>query len=165
MELLKLLSTNEIAAQIVSFLLLFFILKVFLWKSVLQILDQRRERISAEFKNIEDSKAGVSALKAEYEKSISSIEEIAKEKISQALLIAQAQASEIKDQARADAQSIIEDAQKNIRYELSKAREELKEKIIDISLRAAEEVIEQKLTEEKDKEIVREFLEKAGELK
>ncbi len=165
MELLKLLSTNEIIAQIASFLLLFIILKAFAWKRVLRILDQRRERISAEFKNIEDSKAGVAALKSEYEKSISSIEEIAKEKIGQALASAQAQASEIKGQARADAQSIIDDAKKNIRYELNKAREELKEKIIDISLRAAEEVIEQKLTEEKDREIVEEFLEKVDQVK
>ena len=65
MELLKLLSTNEIIAQIASFLLLFIILKAFAWKRVLRILDQRAERIAAEFKSIEDSKEGVAALKSE----------------------------------------------------------------------------------------------------
>jgi F0F1-type ATP synthase membrane subunit b/b' len=56
MELLKLLSGSEIVAQIISFLVLLFILRIFLWDKVLKVLDNRRERIASEFKQIEDTK-------------------------------------------------------------------------------------------------------------
>ena len=41
-ELLKLLSGSEIVAQIISFLLLFFLLRAFAWKRFLAVLDARR---------------------------------------------------------------------------------------------------------------------------
>ena len=47
MELLKLLSTSEIVAQILGFLLLFFLLRAFAWKRLLALLDERKARISS----------------------------------------------------------------------------------------------------------------------
>jgi len=52
MELLKLLSANEIVAQIISFLLVFTLLRIFVWKHFLKILDDRRDRIASELKVI-----------------------------------------------------------------------------------------------------------------
>ncbi len=48
MELLKLLSTNEIVAQVLSFLILLFLLRKFAWKKILKILDERKEKIALE---------------------------------------------------------------------------------------------------------------------
>ena len=64
MELLKLLDTSQIVAQVISFLILFFILRILVWKRFLKALDDRRDHIAAEFKAIEDK---VLALKADLE--------------------------------------------------------------------------------------------------
>jgi F-type H+-transporting ATPase subunit b len=72
MELLKLLSAPELIAQIISFLILFFILRAFAWKKFLNILDQRKERIAAEFNKIESAKAQLEKLKQEYEGKLAS---------------------------------------------------------------------------------------------
>ena len=57
MDLLKLLTAKEIVAQIISFLLLMALLRVFAWKKLLNLLDERRARIASEFKKIEDTQA------------------------------------------------------------------------------------------------------------
>ena len=56
MELLKLLNPSEIVIQIICFLLLFAFLRIFAWKHVLDLLDERRARIAAEFQKIEETK-------------------------------------------------------------------------------------------------------------
>ena len=62
MEILKLLSANEIVAQILSFLLLLAILRIFAWKRLLKLLDDRRESIALEFRKIEDAQSAATRL-------------------------------------------------------------------------------------------------------
>ena len=70
----------------------------------------------------------------------------------------------MKKKAHQDAQGIIEDARENVKYEITKAAEELKNRIVDLTISAAERVIQEKLTEEQDKILVRDFLEKVDEI-
>ena len=85
MELLKLLSTNEIVAQVLGFLLLLILLRLFVWKTILDLLDQRKERIASEFRKIDESKAEIEKLKAEYDAKLAVIEDSANRKIQEAL--------------------------------------------------------------------------------
>ena len=67
MGLLELISANEVVAQVISFLILLFLLRVLAWKKILKLLDDRKEKIAGEFKKIEDTKAEVAGLRADYE--------------------------------------------------------------------------------------------------
>ncbi len=165
MELLKLLSTNEIIAQVISFLLLLFLLRIFAWKKLLKLLDERKNRIASEFKTIEDAKLEISNLKADYESKLSDIEKTAKLKIEEAITSGRDITDEIRKKANEEAQEIINNAKKDIRYELDKAKDELKDKIIDLTMSATEIVIQEKLTGEGDKRIVKDFLDKVDGLK
>jgi F-type H+-transporting ATPase subunit b len=158
MELLKLLSASEIVAQIVNFLLLLFILRLFFWKRILKLLDDRKAKIASEFKNIEEAKKGVEDLKAEYDGKLNSIEAIAKVKIQEAVDESKVQAIEIIKKANLEAQKNIDSAKVDIKYEIRKAKEQLKEEIVDLTISAVEGVIKEKLTEADDKKIVEEFL-------
>lgn len=160
MEILRLLSVNEIAAQIISFLLLFFVLRIFVWKRLLKLIDERRERIAAEFKNIEDTKESVAKLKSDYEARLNTIDLQAREKIKQAVEAGRSLSEDLKRQAQLEAQKIIEQGREDIKYELLKVKQELKEEVVDLAIRAAEEVILERLTEVEDKRLVRDFLDK-----
>jgi F0F1-type ATP synthase membrane subunit b/b' len=52
-ELLKMLSGSEILAQILSFFILLFLLRIFAWKKILGLLDQRKEKISSQLSEID----------------------------------------------------------------------------------------------------------------
>jgi len=164
MELLRLLSTNEIVAQAVSFLLLVFLLRLFVWKRFLGILDRRRDRIASEFKNIEDAKAQASKLKADYESRLASIEDKARQVTQDAVVQGRRVIEEVRKQAHQQAQAIIEKAREDLRYELVKAKEELKDEIVNLTIAAAEEVVQQKLTGENEKKLIRDFLEKVDRI-
>ncbi len=160
MELLKLLSANEIVAQIVSFLILFFILRIFVWKRILGLLDQRKEKIASEFNRIEELKAEAGKLKTEYEGKLNTIEEAANRRIQEAIAEGRKINDEARKKAHEQAQEIITNAESNIKYELSKVKEELKDKIIDLTIAATESVIQEKLTPDADRKLVEHFLEK-----
>lgn len=160
MELLKLLNANEIFWQIVNFLILLFVLKAFAWKKLLKLLDDRRERIASEFKNIEEAKSAIADLKSDYQAKITNIDKEAREKIKEAIQEGKSMAEDIKKEAHQNAQKILETARGDIKYELTQAKEELKEKIINLTIQASEAVIQDKLSEDEDRKIIRNFLDK-----
>ena len=71
---------------------------------------------------------------------------------------------EIRKHAHEEAQGIIKSAKANIQHELEVAKEELKEKIVDLTIAAAGNVIQEKLTEEGDRQLVRDFLNRMDEV-
>lgn len=160
MELLKLLSANEIVAQIASFLILLFLLRIFAWKKILQILDERKERIASGLKQIEDSKSEIARIKSDYEARMSEIEETANRKIQEAIAAGRQITEEVRKKACAEAEVIIDNAKQNVQSELFKAKEALKEEIVNITIKAASNIIEEKLTEEQDRKMVEDFIER-----
>jgi F-type H+-transporting ATPase subunit b len=158
MELLKLISTNELIAQLVSFLMLFFLLRKFAWDKILNFIDQRRETIANELARIEEEKQNALKAQAEYEARIKNIEVEAK-KIFQAAAEEGARITEeLRQKARDEAHGIVENARKAMQFDLNKIRGALKEELVDITIRAAELLIEEKLTEQQDRRIVENFL-------
>lgn len=163
MEILKQLSASEIVSQIVSFLVLFFVLRAFLWGRILKALDERKAAIAAEFQRIEGAKSEIERIKAEYEQKMSAIEEMSREKVQAAVSDGVKLAQEIKEKAQSDAKAILEKARENVELELAKAREELKDKVIELTIMATERLIKEKLTPEKDRRLAADFLNELNE--
>lgn len=159
MELLKLLSTNEIIAQVLGFLILLTLLRIFAWKKILGLLDKRKEHIALELKKIEEAKADIDKLKFDYAAKLNSIEETAQKKIHDALGESKLILEEARKNGYIQAQGIIDNAKASIKYELAKAKDELKDEIIDLTIKATENLIQEKLTGEGDKKLVKDFLE------
>jgi F-type H+-transporting ATPase subunit b len=159
MELLKLLSTSEIVAQVVNFLLLFFLLRGLFWKRVLALLDDRQAKIFREQEEIRLAKEESERLKADYQLKLRAIDQIAQEKLREVLALAERKSRETGEAARREAQKIVEDAKKEIAWEVRRSREALKEDIVGLVLRAAERVIGERATEKDDRRLVAEFLE------
>jgi len=157
-EILKMLSASEIFAQVLSFFLLLFLLRLFAWKKILSLLDQRREKIRSEFERIEESKLEINRLKNDYASKIAAIQEEAEIKIKEAIEEGRKINAQMRKQAHEEAQDIIDDARKQVKHEVSQVQEKLKDRIVDIALGAARSVIQEKLTEDGDRKIVENFI-------
>ena len=70
MEILKQFGINPVllAAQVVNFLILLFILKKFLYKPILKVLEERRKKIEVSLKNAEAIEKRLLEANQEYEK-------------------------------------------------------------------------------------------------
>jgi len=157
------LSASEIFAQILSFFLLLLLLRLFAWKKILNLLDQRKDKIRSEFERIEESKLEISRLKNDYASKIASIQEEAEIKIKEAIEEGRKINAQMRKQAHEDAQDIIDDARKQVKHEVSQVQEKLKDRIVDIALGAARSVIQEKLTEDGDRRIVENFIKEMEE--
>jgi F-type H+-transporting ATPase subunit b len=164
MEILKLLSANEIVAQVIAFFLVLWLLKHFMWGRLLKLLDDRKERIASEFDTIEKEIAEAARIKAEYEAKRAAVGEEGLGIIEQAKEDGEKAAEQIRKAAQVQAQEIIEKAKSNAQYELTKAKQTLKDELVDITIKAAEDIIEEKLTEQQDRNIVEDFLKRMDTL-
>lgn len=158
MELLKLLNAYEILVQVLSFLLLFWLLKVFFWKKFLKIMDDRKLKIAAEFEAVEKKKAEMEKLRLEFEDRLTASQRSADIKIQEAIREGRAITEEFKKKAELEAEKIIESAKNNAREEVIRAKEGLKDEIVGLVLGATERIIEEKVSEEKNKKMVQEFI-------
>ncbi len=159
------LSANEVIAQVISFLILLTLLRMFAWKKILGLLDERKNRIASEFKQIDDTKAQVAKLREELEAHLASIEDTRRRKIQEAIAEARLLTDEIRKKAYQDSQDIINNAKESIKNELANAKEELKNKVIELTMSATENLIREKLSDERDRALVREFLGKMDEVR
>ncbi len=160
MELLKLLSANELVAQAVSFIILLLLMRIFVWRRVFKMLDKRKEKIASDLSKIDKDKENATSLKAEYDARLRLVDVEAQKLIQAAAQEGRRITEEIRQKAREEGHEIVENARKAVQFELEKARKELKEELVDITIKAAENLIGEKLTVEQDKKIVEDFLQK-----
>jgi len=158
MGLLQLLNPGEILAQIITFILLLYLLRTFVWKRFLKLLDERKQTIASEFRKIEETKDELARFKADYDDRMKNIENAAKLKIQEAVSEGKRLSEAILEDAKEQAAKTIENAEETIAVELSKAKKELKDTIVDISISAAKKVVETKITEKDDRKLVEDFL-------
>lgn len=124
----------------------------------MRLLDSRKERIASEFKRIEETKADIEKTRLEYEARLAKIEEKANQIIQDAIAQGREITDEVRKKANLEAQDIIDNARQNVKYELTKAKEELRDSIINLTIKATESVIQEKFTEGDDKKLISNFL-------
>lgn len=152
-------------AQIISFLLLMGLLRIFAWKKLLRLLDDRRARIAAEFKKIDDAQSAVERMKSDYDKKLADIEAESRAKIQEAISEGKKFSQEIRESARQEARAILEKAQENIENEVAKAKQELKQKVVELTLGTTEKLLGEKITDEKDRKLASDFLDELEKVK
>jgi len=158
MELFKLLSANEIVAQLICFFTLLWLLRKFMWGKFLKVIDDRREKIASEFKAIESAKQEVEALKVSYEEKITGVNEEARHRLEGAVAEGKKIAQDIVAKAEDEAGRVVDSARESVKVELAKAKEELKSSVVEITIAATEKLIQEKLSDKNDKVLVEQLI-------
>ncbi len=152
------LEIGQIVTHIIGFLIAVFLLKKFAWKPLLSILEERRSKIKSEFDNIDKEKKKVDDLLSDYETKLKEIDSLARVKIQEAAREGQKLANEIKENARKESKDILTRAREEIQRDVDKAKVQLKNDLVNMTMRAAEKLIRERLDEEKDKKLIAEFI-------
>jgi F-type H+-transporting ATPase subunit b len=162
---MNLIDVRQVATQIIGFLLMVWILRRFAWGPVVRTLEARREKIAGEFEKAERREAEAQALKALYEQDLRGIEAQARQRIQQAVAEGQKVAAEIRSQAQSEAQQRLHRAEDEIAREREKAKEVLKENIINLAMRSAEKILRQKVDDAAQRKLAGEFIDEVGALR
>ena len=156
---------NQLLAHALSFLVFLFLVRGAFAAIILPPMRERRERIQAEFAQIEREKAAALALKAEYEGHLKRIEAESRERIQQAVAEGQRVGGEIREIARKEAQESLTRAREEIVLERDKAQVQLKNEVVELAMDIAGKVLHEELSPARHKKLVDEFLAEVGEVR
>ncbi|MCC6442059.1 MAG: F0F1 ATP synthase subunit B [Armatimonadetes bacterium] len=151
-----------ILIQIVGFIVLFLLLKKFLFKPVGMMLDARADEIRNNLSKAEEQRADMERIRHEYEARIEGVESEARARIQAAIKEAQAIKDEIIADSHNQAKEIIERGQTEIQREKEKAMVELREEVASLAVSAAGKVLEKNLDEAEHRRLIDDFISKVG---
>ncbi len=153
-----------ILANIISFLLLLWLLSKVLVRPISGILKQRREEIETSFRRIEEENARIQEEQVRLQRRLDEIEAEARARIEQA----GAEGARLKEQIIAEAQAEVERMRRRgvqeIEQERDKALTQIREHVADLVAQATERIIGQTLDDPGQRSLIQRTLEQiAGE--
>ena len=151
-------------SSLFGFLIFAWVLKKFLWKPVLNVIDERRESIESAFQEVDDAREEVKTLKTEYEQKLKEINAEAQAKLQEAVAKGQQVAAEIKAAAEESREVMTRKAQDDINREKDKVLAELRNAAIDLSFSISQRVMQDGLGKEQHDNLVKSFVDDLREL-
>ena len=149
----------------VNLLILVLLMKKFLFKPVLNMLEARDKEVNEMYSKAEVAQKNAQELEAEYNEKLSCAKEEASQIMKDAKHDATLRSEEIVSEAKKEASAILEKAQKDIQREKETAMSEIKSDIAEIAVDIAQKVIEKDLSEKDHEKLVEEFINGWGENK
>lgn len=148
--------------QLCSTLVLFLCVKKFLWKSVLNLLDQRAKKIQEELLLSEKAKEEALADRAKAQEELKAAAAKSSRIIEQAVKEAKVVKEDIVSKAKTEAQDQLTKARSQIEMERSKMQNDMHREMVEIAMTAAEKLISEKSNEEADRKAVDAFVKEAS---
>jgi F-type H+-transporting ATPase subunit b len=130
---------------LLAFLTVFFILRKFAWKPILNMLGEREKGIADSIATAERVRAEMSQLQSENEKLLMQAREERTLMLKEAKETKDRIIGEAKDQAKAEANKIIIDAQHQIEQQKNAALTAVKNEIGNLAIEVAERVLRKQL--------------------
>lgn len=154
-------------AQIINFVVLMILLRMFLYRPILNMLTARRERIRESLAAAETARSEVQAANQRVEAEVAAAWREGQEIIARAREAAERQAAEIVAQAREQADAEIARRREEIAYERQQMVGQLREQVAQLSLAIAQRVIGRELTTSptEQRALIDQFIVEAGELR
>ena len=148
----------SIFEAVANVLILFVLLKIFLFKPIAKIRDERTRTIQDNLDSAEKAKSEAEELRQQYEDSISEAKEKANQIIMQAHEDAESERSAIIRKSQEEAEQIVSSASKTIENERRRVLQEAQTQIADLAIEAASKIIGENVDDEKNRRLVDEFL-------
>ena len=152
-----------IVFQICNLLILFMLIKKFLFKRVMAVLDKRQQEIDGIYDAAGKDRDEAAQMKAEYAERMSSARDEADRLVRNAVDTAQRRGDAIVEEAQAQAAHMKQRAETEIEQEKKKAYNELVGEISGMAADIAGKMVEREINAEDHRELVDEFIRNAGE--
>ena len=146
---------------IINFIILFVLLRIFLYKPVLKMLDERSKRTKEGMELAEATKKEYEQAKSEIQKQIEKGRQEAQAIIAQTIQVGERLKEESRQEATKQAQVIVDRTRAELEAERDKIVENLRREFVDISISAAEKVIKETLDKEKHRKLIEETLQES----
>ncbi len=165
MQNLGIISVNlwQILISLANLTILFLLLKKFLYKPVLKMLDERRAQIESQYTDAENASNSAKAKEAELTERLENAKAEAEGIVKEAANAARARGDKIVEDAKVNAGGIIRQAELDAELQRKKATENIKEQIVEVSTALAEKMLEREINSDDHKALIDDFINKLGD--
>lgn len=166
MQASEIISVNiwQTVVSLLNLLILFLILKKFLFKPVQNVIKSRKDKVDAQYSEAEEALANAKASEKELNEKLSRAHNTADEIVKEATAQGERRRDNIVTEARAEADAIIRQAKATAQMEKKKAQEDIKEQIVDVSSALTEKLIERELNVEDHRRLIDSFISEMEEV-
>ncbi len=137
---------------LIAFLIVFFILKKFAWKPIMEGLNEREKNINDAIASAEKVKLEMAQLKNDNEKLLAQAREERAIMIKEAKVTKDNMINAAKDEAKVQASKIIADAQASIQHQKMAALTEIKNTVGNMVIEISEKVLQKELSDKSAQE-------------
>ena len=145
-----------------NFIALFLVLKKFLFKPVMKLIQDRQAEIDTMYAEADEAKNAANAMQQEYAEKLNAAGETGERIVKEAVERGRLREEEIIRQANAEAGAIMEKANAAIAQEKKKAVNDAKNEISDMAMSIAEKIVGRELTGVDQNKLVDEFIDELG---
>jgi len=148
----------SIFEAVANVLILFILLRIFLFKPIKKVMNERTQSIQKDIDDAEKAKQEAEALRQQYSDTISEAKEEASRIIMKAHDDAETERSNIIQKSHEEADEIVSAASETIENERRRVLQQAQSQIADLAIEAASKVIGANLDDDKNRRLVDEFL-------
>lgn len=165
MQSLEVISINiwQILISLCNLLILFLILKKFLYKPVERILSERKAALDKQYAAASEAQSSAESSKKKWEEKLQNAEAEADNMIKKAAVAADRRGEQIVSDAKEKAAGIVREAEAQAELEHKKAEAGIKKEIVDVSAVLTEKMLGREIRTEDHRAIIDSFIEKIGE--
>lgn len=151
-----------IIGTVINFLVLIIILKIFLFKPVNKIIDNRRNEIENSITQAEKDKKDAEQYRIQSEKLTQDAKMEGKHIVEVYKAKAEKVSKEIVGNAHEEAQLIMDRAKREIEIQREKAEDEIRTEAINLAVELSKKVLLETIDEAKHRKMIEEFITKVG---
>ncbi len=165
MQSLDIISVNiwQIVVSLLNLVILFLLIKKFLYKPVKKMLNERQANIDKQYSDAQEAKTKALEDQKAYEEKLSAANMEADGVIQSAVDTAKAREKEILAEAKKKADGIVAKAENDAKLAVLKAEDSIKQEIISVSTALSEKVLEREISEADHKNLIDSFIDNIGD--
>lgn len=146
-------------AQVVNFLMLLFVLKKFLYRPILKVLDERKKKIEDSLANAEKINKELIKLEEEKAKILKAAQTEAVKLAAEEKKFAEEQKEKILEEAKKKATEEVAKGSVLAKQELEKAKKELREEVLRLTEVMTKKVLARGLSDQEKHELIKKAIE------
>ena len=158
-------SIPTLIAQIINFVFLLVILRLFAYKPIMKMLDERARKIKESMEEVQKVKEQAAQTEEEFKKKVEAANKEGQELIARAMRTGEEARQRAQLEAKQEAQVLVEKARVEIQRERDETIGELRQEFADLTAVAAEKVIGKSLDKEAHRQIIDKVLDESANLK
>ena len=151
-----------IGLHIFNAVVLFFLLKILLYKPILKFMKMREKSFSDKVDTLDTREKELIQQKEQYDSMMSGAQTQAAAIITKSNEMARDHAKELIDEAKEQSREMVLRARKEITIEKEQTQLEMKSEIVDMAVQIAEKVLKREVSKEDNQKIIDEFFERVG---